>query len=154
MAVTTGNFIKPAEASVRDHYTRVMELCSYIQMLPSDINEQPLTINQKRNVFFNTFPKTWRAEYRSSAHDISEATILQVKTYMALKKLDMDKSYKKRKYKKDQKDKTKSGEKRRRSEGGRGRGGRRGRGAGPDSKCMKHPDGNHLWKDCRLNPRN
>jgi len=25
--------------------------------------------------------------------------------------------------------------------------------SGPDSKCHKHPNGNHLWKDCKLNPR-
>ena len=27
-------------------------------------------------------------------------------------------------------------------------------GLGPDSKCKKHPKGNHLWKDCRMNPKN
>ena len=91
--VTTGDFLKPTEALVKDRYTRITELCTYIQLLPRKISEWPLVDDQKRNIFFNTFPKTWRANYRSSAHDISKATILQVKTYMALKKLDMDKTF-------------------------------------------------------------
>ena len=104
-AITTGEFLKPTEAAIKDHYTQIIELCSYIQMLPSDINEQPLSDDQKRNIFFNTFPKTWRADYRSSAHDINEATILQVKSYMALKKLEMDKAFKRKKQDKEQKEK-------------------------------------------------
>jgi len=38
---------------------------------------------------------------------------------------------------------------------GRSRGNRRrteGPQWGPNSKCRKHPQGNHLWRDCRLNP--
>ena len=26
--------------------------------------------------------------------------------------------------------------------------------SGPDSKCTKHPDSNHKWKECKLNPSN
>ena len=38
-AVTTGEFIKPTDAGVKEHYTRIMKLCrSYIQMMPDDIN--------------------------------------------------------------------------------------------------------------------
>ena len=41
----------------------------------------------------------------SLAHDIHKSTLLQVKTYMALKKLEMDKAYKKQKHDKEQKEK-------------------------------------------------
>ena len=91
-AFTTGDFLKPTEDSVKDHHTRITEICSYINMLPSTINETLLTERQKKNLFFNTFPKSWRTDYMSSAHDIHKATLLQVKTYMALKKLEMDKA--------------------------------------------------------------
>ena len=50
---------------------------------------------------FNTFPKSWRTDYMSFAHEIHKATLLQVKTYMVLKKLDMDKAYKKKKHRKE-----------------------------------------------------
>ena len=116
-------------------------------MLPSDINNQPLSNNQKRNIFFNTFPKTWRADYRSLAHDIITATILHVKTYMTLKKLEIDKATKKKKDEKEQKEKSgrNAGRKgKSRGKGGQGGHGQGGRGSRPDSKCMKHPDGNHL----------
>ena len=56
-AVTTGNFIKPSEVTVKDHYTRIMELCSYIQMLSSDINEQPLSIDKKKIYFLIRSPE-------------------------------------------------------------------------------------------------
>ena len=63
-----------------------------------------LTEQQKKKIFFNTFPKSWRTDYMSSAHDIHKETLLQVKTYMALKKLDMDKAFKKKKHEKEQKE--------------------------------------------------
>ena len=74
---------------------------------------------------------------------------------MTLKKLEMDKVFKRKKQEKEQKEKRTGGRERSGQSGGRsGRGGRGRGGRGPDSKCMKHPDGNHQWKDCRLNPRN
>ena len=124
-AVTTGDFLKPTEISVKDHYTCITKLCTYIQLLQSNISEQPLADNQKRNIFFKTFHKTWRADYRSSTHDIKKANIIQLKTCMALKKLDMDKAFKRKKQEKEQKEK-----KTRRGGGrfGRGGGGQGGRG--------------------------
>ena len=41
-AFTTGDFIKPPEIEVKDHHTRITEVNSYIKMLPSTINDDPL----------------------------------------------------------------------------------------------------------------
>ena len=144
-AFTTGDFLKPAEVSVKDHFTRIMEICSYINLLPSTINSGALTDNQKKNLFFNSFPKTWRYDYKRSAHDIRTATITQVKNFFFTKKHELDKEYKKKKSEKEKKHKDGSKQSNRGGKGGRG--GKGPGGLGPDSKCKKHPDGNHLWKD-------
>ena len=126
-----------------------MEICSYINLFPSTINNNALTDNQKKNLFFNSFPRTWRYDYKKSAHDIQTASITLVKNYFFTKKHKMDKEYKKKKAEKEKKQHQPTG---RNSKGGRnGRGSGRGGGRrdrGPDSKCGKHPNGNHLWKDC------
>ena len=93
-------------------------------MLPSVISEESLLSDeQKKNIFFNTFPKTWRTKYKSSAHDICKLTIMQVKTYMTLKKLEIDRVFKRKKQEKDKQEKGHSGRGGRfRRSGSKGRG--------------------------------
>ena len=64
-------------------------------------------MTQKKNLFLNSFPRSWRADNKKSAHDITTASIFQMKTYMTLKKLDADKDSKRKKHDEEQKKKSK-----------------------------------------------
>ena len=102
-AFTTGDFVKPTEVSVKDYFKQIMEVCSYINLLPSTINNNALTDSQKKNIFFNLFHRTLRYDYKRSVHDIRTASITQVKNYFFTKKHEMDKEYKKKKAEKERK---------------------------------------------------
>ena len=94
-------FLKPADVSVRAHQQRITELCNYVDLLPGD--RKDLTDDEKRNIFFNTFPKSWKDAFRKSAHDVTTSSIQTIKEWMTIKKDEMDKDYNKKKKEKESK---------------------------------------------------
>ena len=129
-------FAKPMDVEVKDHYERIMELCYYVDLLPGT-RKEPLTRDERRNIFFNTFPKTWKEEFRQSAHDITTSTIQTIMEWMQLKKGVKDKEHNKKRKTKDNEKKDKKPNKRGKKNGA--------------NICSIH--GGHLWKDCKLNRR-
>ena len=66
--------MKPTEMDVIPHQRRIKELCNYVDMLPGD-RTTTLTKDERRNIFFNTFPKTWRDAFKITAHDVTTSSI-------------------------------------------------------------------------------
>ena len=92
------DFEKPAKTTINDHFTWINTVYDYIDLLPSTTGRAALTKDEQRYLFYNSFPKTWKEDYRKLDHDILTATVTQVKDqYMSGKKADSDKAYKKKK---------------------------------------------------------
>ena len=81
-------FLKPSDVSVREHQERIAVLCQYVNQLPGTRGK--LTPAERRNIFFNTFPKTWRDAFRKTAHDVTTCSVQTIKEWMTIKKDDMD----------------------------------------------------------------
>jgi hypothetical protein len=130
-------FAKPMDVEVKKHYERIMELCYFVDLLPGD-RQEPLHREEKRNIFFNTFPKSWRDEFKQSAHDITTSTVQSIKEWMQGKKEVKDKEHSKKRKAKDNDSKDKKSNK-------------KGKKSGANNICSIH--GGHPWKDCKLNRR-
>ena len=137
-------FAKQSETSVADHEVRISELCDYIDMLPRPANVDNLSSIKRRNLFYNTFPKTWREEYARCNTMTSETTQQQIKEYMYRKKRSADKDHQRNK-----KDNGQKQDQKKHGKGGKGKGGKPREGG---AICRIH--GGHLWKDCYQNPKN
>jgi hypothetical protein len=137
-------FVKPPDVEVREHHDRITELCQFADLLPG--STAPLTDEEIKNIFFNSFPMTWKEEYLDIGPDIETKSIMQVKQWMERKKRRADKdrsSNKKRKsqdVEKGDKKGNKSNKRFKRSNKGTS-----------INECKIH--GGHQWKDCILNPR-
>ena len=68
------SFVKPPEVTVKDHHERIMALCNYVDLLPG-IRVDKLNREEKRNIFFNTFPSSWKESFKRSAHDVTTSTV-------------------------------------------------------------------------------
>ena len=130
------SFVKPTDTSVKDHHERIVMLCNYVDLLPGT-RESKLTRDEKRNIFFNSFPSSWKESFKRSAHDVTTSTVQTIKEWMSMQKRDADKDHQKRKKERERKDKDKKVAKKGDQSGG--------------SVCRIH--GGHKWKVCRLNPR-
>ena len=128
-------FLKPADVSVREHQERIAVLCHYVNQLPGTRGK--LTPAERRNIFFNTFPKTWRDAFRKTAHDVTTCSVQTIKEWMTIKKDDMDREYNKKKKEKE----SKKNEKKPMKKGKQN----------SSDICKIH--GGHKWKYCKLNPR-
>ena len=82
-------------------------LCNYIDMLPG--NRGLLTSNEKKNIFYNSFPESWKTNYKLNRRNAEDDNISQIEYYMEQQKKQADKQYKSRKqeYGKNKKDKDK-----------------------------------------------
>jgi len=135
------SFVKPADSTVKDHHERIMVLCNYVDLLPG-IRTLKLNRDEKRNIFFNTFPSSWKESFKRSAHDVTASTVQTIKEWMSMQKRDVDKDWNKKKKDKERltngnaKDKRKSAKK---------------SGQASGTTCSIH--GGHKWKQCKLNPR-
>eukprot|EP00536_Pseudo-nitzschia_multiseries_P018575 jgi/Psemu1/56269/gm1.56269_g len=69
----------PAEVSEHTHFSRIGTVVDYIDMLPRD-NDQDLTEQQRKRMFFKTHPRSWQDAYIDTAVDFREVTILQIRT--------------------------------------------------------------------------
>ena len=125
-------FIKPAEVEVRDHEDRISLICDYIDMLEKD---KILDRQERTNIFFNTFPRSWKEEFQDTAKDIATASTRVVREYMTRKKKKLDREHtsnERKKEKKEKKTQSKSKE-----------------------ACKIHgANCGHSWSECRRNPRN
>ena len=134
------SFVKPADKSVKDHYERVVALCNYVDLLPGTRTNK-LTRDEKRNIFFNTFPTSWKESFKRSAHDVTTVSVQTIKEWMSMQKRDVDKDYHR---KKKDKERTNQGGKDKRKSTKKG-------GQSSGTTCSIH--GGHKWKQCKLNPR-
>ena len=64
---STTNNMKPKETNIEDHADRINTICTYIDLLLG--NHNTLTDLEKKSLLFNTFPKTWRAEFTLNWND-------------------------------------------------------------------------------------
>ena len=110
-------------------------------MLPG--NRGFLKSNERKNIFYNSFPKHWKTNYKLNESNAEDDNIAQIEYYMEQQKKQADKQYKSRKQEHDKKKKDK--DKKFTFKKGQGVN-------GGDSICRIH--GGHRWKNCRLNPQN
>ena len=138
-------FKKPIEATIKDHQDRLETIMYYVDVLPG--RRGTLSQQERKNVFFNSHPEAWKKEFQLM-RNINQSTMTVIRDFMTIKKLESDKTSKKKetetKKKKENDNKSKHG----RVAKGKG-GGKAGKG-----NCRSHPQGNHDWKDCYLSPRN
>ena len=66
-----------------------------------------MTRDEKRNIFFNSFPSSWKESFKRSAHDVTTSTVQTIKEWMSMQKRDVDKDHQKRKKEREKKDKDK-----------------------------------------------
>ena len=56
-------YAKPSEENITDHRARISMICNHIDMLPG--NRRFLTSNEKKNLFYNSFPESWKKNINS-----------------------------------------------------------------------------------------
>ena len=132
------SFVKPPEVTVKDHHERIMALCNYVDLLPG-IRVDKLNRNEKRNIFFNTFPSSWKESFKRSAHDVTTSTVQTIKEWMSMQKRDVDKDQKRKREHKDKSHREKPGKTSKK------------RTQTSNTVCSIH--GGHKWRECKLNPR-
>ena len=71
------SFIKPIGVSIQDHDICIREICDYIDILPG-VRQFNLTREDTRNIFFNTFPKSWIYSFKKT-HDVHKCTLKDTK---------------------------------------------------------------------------
>ena len=55
-------------------------ICKYIDMLTGNIGL--LTINEKKNLFYNSFPEYWKKNYKINGRNAKDDNISQIEYYM------------------------------------------------------------------------
>ena len=110
---------------------------------------------EKHRLYVSTFPSQWAKRFQSQRGFTNATTYESIDEFMQTQKDDADRS--KRKRKKDEENNNRRNTQQRRNGGNRNNNkiqidwkATR----GPTSKCKKHPDSNHAWGDCHLNPNN
>ena len=82
-------------------------ICNYIDMLPG--NRGLLTSNEKKNLFYNSFPESRKKNYKINGRNAEDNNISHIEYYMEQQKKQADKQYKSRnqEHDKNKKDKGK-----------------------------------------------
>ena len=135
---STSNYMKPKEVDIEDHSDRIDTICTYIDLLPG--NHNVLTDLEKKSLLFNTFPKTWKAEFTLNRNDPELASEKEIKDFMQKKKELADKEENNRERTKSKVKKIEETKRKREDKKG-------------NQPCRTH-GGEHMWKDCPLNPKN
>ena len=135
---STANYMKPKDINIEDHADRVDTICTYIDLLPG--NHNILTDMERKSLLFNTFPKTWRAEFTLNRNDPELASEKEIKDFMEKKKELADKEDNHKEKTKTKLKKLEDTKKKREDKKG-------------NQPCRTH-EGAHLWKDCPMNPKN
>ena len=135
---STSNYMKPKEVDIKDHADRVDTICTYIDLLPG--NHNILTDMEKKSLLFNTFLKTWKAEFTLNRNGLELASEKEIKDFMEKKKELADKEDSNKERTKAKLKKMEETEKKRDDQKG--------------NQPYRTHQGAHLWKDCPLNPRN
>ena len=73
-------YAKPAEESIPDHRARISIIWNYIKMLPG--NRGLITINEKKNLFYNSFPESWKTNYKLNGRKTEDDNIAQIEYYI------------------------------------------------------------------------
>ena len=87
-------YTKPDDVSVEDHELHISQLCEYIDWLPG-IRTGDLSDEERKNIFYNTFPKKWKLTFRNS-HSVKNSSICDIKALMIQHKRSQDKERKKK----------------------------------------------------------
>ena len=82
--ISNKKYAKPAEENIPDHRAIISMICNYIDMLPG--NRGLLTSNEKKNLFYNSFPESWKTNYRPNGRNTEEDNISQIEYYMEQQK--------------------------------------------------------------------
>ena len=64
-------------------------ICNYIDMLPG--NRGFLTSNEKKNLFYNSFPESWKTNYKLNGRSAEDYNIAQIEYFMEQQKKQADK---------------------------------------------------------------
>ena len=67
-------------------------ICNYTDMLPG--NRGFLTSNEKKNLFYNSFPESWKTNYKHNGRNAEDNNIAQIEYYMEQQKKKADNQYK------------------------------------------------------------
>ena len=170
---------RPTGFSVTRLFSRLETMRLEAMLIPSAHDEE-LTDNELKNIAYGMLkPFEQVSLMRKYNNDIGQATFAQLMQDVRNETVVQSIYQESRRSKKrgrgngngngngnnDGRDRSNNNGNRNRNNQGGGRGGRRNKRAkqgngndepawGPDAKCRKHPQGNHLWKDCYENPRN
>ena len=114
-----------------------------------------MTEAEKYRLYVATFPTQWAKQFKSLRGFTEATTYNSIIDFMQTQKDDADRSKKKRKKEEESNNRRNT---QRRNGGNRNNNSKiqidqKAR-SGPTSKCKKHPDSNHAWGDCHLNPSN
>ena len=139
--ISKKKYAKPAEENIPDHRAKTSMICNYIDILPG--NRGLLTSNEKENLFYNSFPESWKQNYKLNGRNAEDYNIAQIEYYTEQQKKRADKKYKSRNQEHDKKKKDK--DKKVTFKKGQGCN-------GGDSICRIH--GGHRWKKCIFNSQN
>ena len=141
LGAVTRNSQNQQRKYIPDHWDRIIMICNYIDMLPG--NRGLLTSNEKKNIFYNSFPESWKTNYKLNGSNAEDDNIAQIEYYMEQQKKQADKQCKSRKQEHDKNNKDKD----KKVTFMKGQGCN-----GGESICRIH--GGHRWKNCRFNPQN
>ena len=92
-----------------------------------------------RNIFFDTFPKSWIYSFKKT-HDVHKCTLQDIKEWMTTTKMEAERETSKRKKQTNDNDSNKKHKK-------NGKQGAGSKGSG-SKECTIHRG--HAWKDCKL----
>jgi len=157
-SIERGNWTKPEDTEIRDHNTKVIHLFNWIDQVPG-FSGGAMSDAEKHRLYVSTFPSQWAKRFQSQRGFTNATTYESIDEFMQTQKDEADRSKRKRK-------KEEEGNNNRRNNNQRRNGGNRNNHnhrkirvdrkarSGPTSKCKKHPDSNHAWGDCHLNPNN
>ena len=76
----TTNYMKCKDINIEDHADTIDTICTYINLLPG--NHNLLTDMERKSLLFNTFPKTWRAEFTLNCNDPNLASEKEIKDFI------------------------------------------------------------------------
>ena len=155
--IEKGNWIKPEDVEIQDHSTKVIHLFNWMDQVPG-FHQGPMTDPEKYRLYVATYPIQWAKQFQSRRGFTNATSYETIDEFMQTQKDDADRSKKKRKKEEESNNRRNTNQRRNGSGGNRNRNtktriDRRAR-TGPTSKCKKHPDANHAWGDCHLNPNN
>ena len=145
-------WIKPEDIDIQEYHQKVLHLFNWINQVPG-FHCGEMTEMEKYRLYVGTFPTHWVKQFNSRG--FTEATTYDsINEFMQQQKDEADKTKKKKKKEEESNNRRHPHQR----NGGSCNNSKfkinRKATQGPTSKCKKHPNANHAWGDCHLNPNN